>query len=43
MPDPGMNKRLEVAIEATRKAGQKTLQWFRTDDLTVTRKTDRAL
>ena len=42
MPDPGMDKRLEIAIAATRKAGQKTLQWFRTDDLAVTRKTDQS-
>ena len=42
MPDSDMDKRLEVAIAATRKAGQKTLQWFQTDDLTVTRKTDQS-
>ena len=42
MPDSDMDKRLEVAIAATRKAGQKTLQWFRTNDLTVTRKTDQS-
>ena len=42
MPDSDMDKRLEVAIAATRKAGQKTLQWFRTDNLTVTRKTDQS-
>jgi histidinol-phosphatase len=42
MPDSDMEKRLEVAIAATRKAGQKTLQWFRTNDLTVTRKTDQS-
>ncbi|MEO2000789.1 MAG: inositol monophosphatase family protein [Pirellulales bacterium] len=42
MLDPGMDKRLEIAIAATRKAGQKTLQWFRTDNLTVTRKNDQS-
>ena len=42
MPDASMEKRLEVAITATRKAGRKTLQWFQTDDLTITRKKDRS-
>ena len=40
MPDASMERRLEVAIAATRMAGQKTLQWFRTDDLTFNRKKD---
>ena len=42
MPDASIEKRLEVAITATRKAGHKTLQWFQTDDLTITRKKDRS-
>jgi len=42
MPDASMEKRLEVAITATRKAGRKTLQWFQTDNLTITRKKDQS-
>ena len=42
MPDANTTKRLEVAIAATRQAGQKTLQWFRNDDLTVTKKKDHS-
>ncbi len=40
MHDASMEKRLEVAITATRMAGRKTLQWFQTDDLTINRKKD---
>ena len=42
MPDANTTKRLEVAIAATRQAGQKTLQWFRNDDLAVTKKKDHS-
>lgn len=42
MPDASLQKRLEVAIAATRMAGRKTLQWFQTDDLTINRKKDRS-
>ncbi len=37
-----MQKRLEVAIAATRKAGRKTLDWFGDANLTVTRKGDQS-
>ncbi len=42
MPDANTTKRLEVAIAATRQAGQKTLQWFRNADLKVTKKEDQS-
>ncbi|HBU36286.1 MAG TPA: inositol monophosphatase [Planctomycetaceae bacterium] len=42
MPDASLEKRLRVAIAATRMAGRKTLQWFQTDDLTINRKEDNS-
>ncbi|MBT3212596.1 MAG: inositol monophosphatase, partial [Planctomycetaceae bacterium] len=42
MPDTTTDNRLEVAIAATRKAGRKTLEWFRAADLTVTQKDDQS-